>query len=242
MARGRAPQRDSMEQLQCGRLSLLKVDSTGQCGHSSRTLSYSVHCWASTGPQCTVRTCTVCAVALFAANFSYAAEYQCACTSVHNGPRLGSLMPPPTPAGPWGTVAANPNPPGAVSSPPRAPGTAYSRGPDMRARWRLTSGGCAAALRAARGCQRVARTPPVLPDAAARSAAAGTRAQRPAAAAAARPAAVVAAPAGSGSGLAAALRRPEHLRDAASEVAQVRRGHAARLGYRGASHGSVHED
>ena len=46
---------------------------------------------------------------LFTANFYFQPIYQCACTSVHNGPHLGSLVPRPTPAGPWGTAGPVPS-------------------------------------------------------------------------------------------------------------------------------------
>ena len=41
---------------------------------------------------------------LFTANFSQTDDTRCACTRVHNGPHLGSLVPRPTPAGLWGTA------------------------------------------------------------------------------------------------------------------------------------------
>ena len=47
---------------------------------------------------------------------------QCACTSVHNGPHLGSLVPEPTPAGPWGTVGPIPIRPAPSHHRPGLPG------------------------------------------------------------------------------------------------------------------------
>ena len=86
-------------------------------------------------------------------------------------------------------------------------------------RGRRKQRGCAAALHAAAGCRRFARTRPTLADAARPSAAAGTAVRRPAAAAVAWPATAAATSAAVGNRLAAASRRPERLRGAASGLA-----------------------
>jgi len=110
--------------------------------------------------------------------------------------------------------------------PPRAAGRAWPRdGP----RWRRKRGGYTAALRAAGGSRRFPRTRPKPAEAPAPPVAAGTRTQRPEATATALPAATAAAAAALGGSGAAAIRRPERLRSAASGAVRVRRGQFARL-------------
>ena len=48
---------------------------------------------------------------LFTAIFYRTADTRCACTSVNDGPHLGSLVPRPTPAGLWGTAGPVPTRP-----------------------------------------------------------------------------------------------------------------------------------
>ena len=117
--------------------------------------------------------------------------------------------------------------------PPRAAGRVRPRdGPRARHERR----GCAAALHAAGGGRRIARTSLVLTDAMAVPSACGTRAQQPGAAPTVQPAATAAASATLGGGGAAAFQRRVRLWDVASGVMRVRRDPAARVAQRAARH------
>ena len=148
---------------------------------------------------------------------------------------------PTTPSVPGEHGPTRPCPLRAAHGTHRAPRAAARTHPRDGARGRRKQRSCAAALHTAAGCGRFARTRPMLADAAGPSAAAGTAVRRPAAAAVARPATAVATSAVLGGRLAAASRRPECLRGAASGVASVSTGTGARLVQHVAGHGHVSE-